>query len=145
MNRWMVNKNEKSTHSIFTVQVDCSCYNAQLWVSFTIGMIEITPGRRQSRSYNLALCTLETPKGVLYFGKQCRPRWNAAKCGISSGPTLFATSGTEKYVMGNPILIVFICMGKSIRIQRVKAFLFPFLTVKKVSDCYNTHFENGQC
>ena len=25
-----------------------------------------------------------------YFGKQWRPRWNAALCGISSGSTLFA-------------------------------------------------------
>ena len=69
-----------------------------------------------------------------YFGKQRSPWWNTATCGISSGPALFAKINTIfakintilmdwsayflkisicdplKYIMDNPILIVFICL-----------------------------------
>ena len=66
-----------------------------------------------------------------YFGKQWRPRWNAAYCCISSGSALFAkiktTSRTKihhshtlenstcdpfKCTMGNPILVVSIFFSK---------------------------------
>ena len=81
----------------------------------------------------LTLCILETAKWVFW---QWKPRWNCAWCSISFGSTLFKiktilrdrntfinwempTYDPLKYIMGNPILIAFFCMGKSIRIWRV--------------------------
>ena len=40
----------------------------------------------------LTHCSLETPKSV--FSKQCKPRSDAAECGIWSGSPLFANSST---------------------------------------------------
>ena len=39
---------------------------------------------------SLTHCSLETPKEI--FGKQCRPRSDAAECDVSSGSPLFANS-----------------------------------------------------
>ena len=45
-------------------------------------------------------------------------------CMLLLGTKLFGMFSPVKYMMGNPLLIVVFCMGKSIRIQRVNK---PFL------------------
>ena len=88
---------------------------------------------------HLTLCILETPKGVLLASSEDpdeMPHNKAFHQGLHCLLRLKQSSGTEihhnienatcdplKYTMGSPILIVSICMGKSIRIQRVKAVI----------------------
>ena len=40
--------------------------------------------------YNFKIKIVHLSKNRLCLSKQCRPRWNAALCGISSGSSLFA-------------------------------------------------------
>ena len=88
---------------------------------------------------HLILCMLETPERVLLASSEDpdeMPHDAAFHQGLHCLLRLKQSSGAEihhdlenatcdplKYTMGSPILIVSICMGKSIRIQRVNSHM----------------------
>ena len=51
-------------------------------------------GKQWRPRWNAAQCGISSGPPHQYFGKQWRPRWNAAQCGISSGPPLFSKTKT---------------------------------------------------
>ena len=93
----------------------CKTYHSWLYITF---------GKHLLNLYNLTHISLAS-----YFwdiGKQYRPRWDSAECGISSGSTLFAYRNFyKKWNKNEKILLIpskiesglvqMIMMGKSIR------------------------------
>ena len=66
-------------------------YHIKILFSCLHGLKCLTQGHLWSLLW-LTHCSLETSKRVI--GKQCRPRSDAAECGIWSGSPLFANSST---------------------------------------------------
>ena len=57
-----------------------------------------TPYHTYSKIWTYYLLPDVVPKICWMSGKQCRPKWDAAFCGVSSGSTLFAQACLSEYI-----------------------------------------------